>query len=106
MLGGISLLAARQHGVEDADQLAHASDEGDLGFLALGDEALVASLEHWIVLSGGADDRHEQQLSQLAPSALDVSLTVALATVVVEGSHRARPKRPGDRPGRARAGRR
>src|ERR1700722_18017049 len=55
MLVGIPLLAAGQHGVEDADQLAHASDEGDLGFLALGDEALVASLEHWIVLSGGAE---------------------------------------------------
>ena len=87
MPGRIPFLAARQHGVEDADQLAHAGDEGDLGFLALGDEALVASLEHRIMLSCGAQNRHEQELPQLVPSTLDVAFAPAPTTVSVEGSH-------------------
>ena len=87
MLSRIPFLAARQHGVEDADQLAHAGDEGDLGFLASGDEALVASFEHRIMLSCCAQNRHEQELSQLVPSSLDMAFTTALTTVGVEGGH-------------------
>src|SRR4029077_8542490 len=87
VLGWIPFRAARQHGVEDADQLAHEGDEGDLGFLALGDEALVASLEHRIVLGRCAQNWHEQELSQLVPSSLDVAWTMALTAVSVEGSH-------------------
>ena len=78
-------LIAREHGVEDNDQLAHAGDEGDLGLLAPGAQALVVGLEHRIVLGGGAHDRHKEELAELAASAPDVALAFALAAVVVEG---------------------
>src|SRR5678816_1023518 len=87
MSGRVPFLPAREHGVEDADQLAHAGHEGDLGFLALGDEALVASLEHRVMQGRRAHDRHEQQLPQLMSSTLDVAFTSPLATVIGEGSH-------------------
>src|SRR5208282_3348276 len=78
-------LIAREHGVEDDDQLAHAGDESDLGFLALGAQALVVGLEHRVVLRGGAHDRHIKKVAELAASALDVARAFAPAAVVVVG---------------------
>ena len=78
-------LIAREHRVEDDDQLAHAGDEGDLGFLAPGAQALVVGLEHRVVLGGGAHDRHIEEVAELAASALDVARAFALAAVVVVG---------------------
>src|SRR5439155_22678508 len=39
--GRVPILAPRQHGVEDDDQLAHAGDQGDLGLLSLGTQPLI-----------------------------------------------------------------
>ena len=64
--GRVPGLIARQHGVEDDDQLAHAGDDGDLGFFAPGDEALVVGFEHRIVLGGRAHGRHVEEVAQLA----------------------------------------
>ncbi len=64
--GRVPGLIARQHGVEDDDQLVHAGDDGDLGFFAPGDEALVVGFEHRIVLGGRAHGRHVEEVAQLA----------------------------------------
>src|SRR5260370_30348644 len=47
---GVPALAARDHGIEDVEELAHAGDERDLGGLALGDEPAIEGLEDGIVL--------------------------------------------------------
>src|SRR5258705_2155834 len=78
MSGRIPFLAPHQHGVEDADELAHASHQDDLGLLSLGDQPLIVRLEHGIVLGRRAHDRHVQPNAALWPSTLDVKLTAAL----------------------------
>ena len=45
----ISLIA--QHGVEDDEELAHAGDDDDLGFL--GGEPFGEGSDDWVVLDGG-----------------------------------------------------
>src|SRR5208282_891857 len=74
-------LVASEHRVQDDDQLAHACDQSDLGFLAPGAQALVVGLEHRVVLGGGAHDRHIEKVAELAASALDAPHAFALATV-------------------------
>src|SRR5208337_830457 len=78
-------LVAREHRVEDDDQLAHAGDQSDLGFLAPGAQALIVGLEHRVVPGGGAHDRHIKKVAELAASAPDVALAFAGAAVVVVG---------------------
>ncbi len=78
-----------------------------LALLALGAQALVVGLEHRIVPGRGADDGHEQQIAQLAPSALDEASSLMLAAVVLVGRHADQGGRGLlVRPDRARAGRR
>ena len=44
MAARIPFLAAREHGVEDDDQLAHAGDERNLRLLSLGNQTLIEDL--------------------------------------------------------------
>src|SRR5271166_988912 len=83
--GRVPCLIAREHGVEDDDQLAHAGDDGDLRLFGFGDEALVVGLEHGVVLGGCAHDWHIEEVAELAASALDVALAFAPAAVIVVG---------------------
>src|SRR5262249_58434508 len=76
-------LIAGEHGVQDDDQLAHARDQRDLGFLALGAQPAIVGGEHRIVPGGGAHDRHVEEVAQFAPAASDVPPIAALAAVVV-----------------------
>src|SRR5882757_4293786 len=81
----IPFLAAGDHDVEDDDQLTHAGDEGDLGGLSFGDQALVVVLENRVAAGGGADDGQEEQVAQLSPATLDEASSAMLAAVVVVG---------------------
>ena len=60
------------HGVEDAQQLAHAGDEGNLRAFAGGDEALVEGPNDRVEACGG-EGGHVQHPAQLKAPALDVS---------------------------------
>src|SRR5207302_7531657 len=80
---GIPFLTASDHDVEDDDQLAHAGDEGDLLLLALGNQAIVESLEYGVVLGRGPKASHVEEIADLAASALDVAFAAPAAAVVI-----------------------
>src|SRR3974390_282110 len=84
---GVPFLAASDHDVENADQLAHAGNKRDLGLLSLGDQAAIEGFCDWIVLRGSAEARHEDGVSNPAAAALDVALAAALSAIVVVRSN-------------------
>src|SRR3954469_3725698 len=67
---GIPFFAARDHDVEDHDQLSHAGNHRDLLQLSSCQQALIKLLEHGIVLRGGPETRHVEGVSHLASPAL------------------------------------
>ena len=44
--------SSSDHGIEDGEELAHASDDGDLSGLSRGDEALVELLDGGVEVDG------------------------------------------------------
>src|SRR6185437_9355441 len=83
MTTGIPLLAAGNHDVEDDDPLAHACDQRDLLKFALGDQAIIESLEHRVVPGRSSQASHVEQVAHLAASALDLALAAPFAAIVV-----------------------
>ena len=92
-IGRVPGLVAGQHGIEDEDYFAHASDQGELCLFAPGPQFLVIGAQDWIVLGRRPEGGHEQQVAQLLPAALDVAFAGMLAAVVIVGRKR-RPERP------------
>jgi hypothetical protein len=72
------------HGVEDAEQLAHARYQRDFLELASVAQPLVQRTQHRIVF-GDAERRHVQNLTHGSASSSDVSLAAIRAAVVIEG---------------------
>ena len=74
------------HGVQDGQQLAHASGQGHLRCFADSPQALVARLEHWIVADCN-QCTHVQGGPHLRPPALDRAGASQRSAVPIEGSH-------------------
>src|SRR6516164_7416948 len=81
--GSIPFLAPRDHGIDDADELAHASGERNLWLLSLGDQAIIEGLEYGIVPCRGSETSHVEEIAKLAATAFDVTVAPPLAAVVV-----------------------
>src|SRR4029450_7111078 len=81
--GNIPFLAPRDHGVEDADELAHAGGERNLLLLSFGDQAIVERLEHGVVPGRSAKTSHVEEIADLAAAAFDVAGGPAVAPVVI-----------------------
>src|SRR4051794_20240452 len=79
----IPLLAALDHDVENADQLAHAGGQRDLLQFAPGEQALVEGLQGRIVPRRRSHAGHVQRVARSAASALDVPLSATSATVII-----------------------
>ena len=74
-----------EQGVEQADELAHDGDEGDLGRLAAGEESFVEGLGRGFATDCG-QGRHGEQVARLGAAAADGAAAAVLAGVAVEGS--------------------
>src|ERR1700682_6750160 len=72
-----------QHGIEDDQELAHASDHDDLELFAA--KPLGEGGDHRIACPC-RETCHIQHLPHCRPSTLDMAVTAALAAVIVEGS--------------------
>ena len=83
-LSSFPWLISFDDGVEDDDDFAH--DRGNGDFVGLGPslEALVYGL-HGFVVSHGDHGNHEEDLSDLGPSRVDVPWLVGKGGVIVEG---------------------
>ena len=66
----IPFLPSCDQGVEDDDELAHASDERNFRLLSLGYQAVIVGLEHRVVLSGCADTGHVDGVADPAAAPL------------------------------------
>src|SRR6478609_3975135 len=84
---GVPFLTARDHGVEDNDELAHAGDQGNLLLFAFGDEAAIEGVERRIVPGRSSETSHVEEIADLPPSALDLALAPAFAAVVIIRSY-------------------
>src|SRR3954471_13616730 len=71
-----------EDGVEDAEEAAHAGDDGDLFGAAAGDELLVVGLEHRVPADGG-EGRHVEDIADGGPAACDGPVAAHLAAVAV-----------------------
>ena len=74
------------HGVEDGQQLAHASYEGYLLGLASGQQPLIKGSNEGIV-AAGYQRPHVEGRSHLGASTPDSALAPQRAAVPIEGSH-------------------
>src|SRR6478672_3501292 len=74
--------AVTQHGVEDGQQLAHGSDEGETGRFAGLAQTAVEGLEHRVVLDGDQAS-HVERRPDLDAAPLDLALTAISAAVAV-----------------------
>ena len=74
-----------EQGVEQADELAHDGDEGDLVRLAAGEESFVEGLGRGFATDRG-QGRHVEQVARLGAAAADGAAAAVLAGVAVEGS--------------------
>src|SRR6476646_4201122 len=81
--------AVTQHGVEDGQQLAHGSDEGEAGRFAGLAQTAVEGLEHRVVPDGDQAS-HIERCPNFDPAPLDLALAAVSATVAV---HWATPAR-------------
>ena len=78
-----------QHRVERGQQLAHDRDDGDLGLLALGQQALLEGLRDRVVQGGGLGC-HEPDVANPGPTAEDAARATHAAAVEIV-RHEPRP---------------
>mgnify|MGYP000061858186 CR=1 FL=1 len=71
------------HGVEDGQQFPHRGDQGDHLLLAGGDQPLVVSADHGVVL-GGDEGRHVEGMTDRRPSAEGGAFATHRARVAVD----------------------
>ena len=82
--GGIPHGAVATEGVADHQELAHAGDEGHLGRLAGGDEALIEGLEVGVA-AGGRQGGHVERGAHLGAPAPAAAAPAPGAAVAIEG---------------------
>src|SRR5512144_964089 len=83
MKGIVPGFSGSDHGVEDGQELAHASDDGDLLGFAGENQAIVESADHRVEADGG-QCRHVEAASDLSAPAEDGALAAHLAGVAIE----------------------
>src|SRR5258708_20293283 len=81
---GLPFSAAAEHGIEGDDELSHDRDDGDLGLLAGGAEALLEGLEVGVPDGGGLSG-HEEDASNIGAAAEDTAQAAHFAAVEVVG---------------------
>jgi len=74
------------HGVEDGQELAHASDQRHLGQLARGEQMLVMRLDGG-VMDGGGQSGHVERAAHLEATTGDATPAVSDTGIVGDGRH-------------------
>lgn len=78
--------AAPDHRVEDAEQAAHAGDQGDLLGASAIDQGLVMPADHRVP-ADRRERRHEQHVAHIDPATGDGAPAAHLSGVAIDGSN-------------------